>query len=77
MAKTGKLLVLEDCVENGSVGQRLASALAQDGAAPGVILLKNVKDHFVGQGTVAQLRRAEGIDAEAVAEAVREVVCHG
>ena len=77
VAKTGKLLVLEDCVENGSVGQRLASALAQDGAAPGVILLKNLKDHFVGQGTVAQLRRAEGIDAEAVAEAVREVVCHG
>ena len=77
VARTGKLLVLEDCVENGSVGQRLVSALAQAGALPKVVLLKNLKDHFVGQGTVAQLRRAEEIDAEAVAEAVREVVCHG
>ena len=76
-AKTGRLLVLEDCVENGGVGQRLAAALAQAGAAPGTLILQNLKDRFAGQGTVPQLRRAERIDAAAVAEAVRKVVCHG
>ena len=77
VARTGRLLVLEDCVESGSVGQRLTAALAQAGAAPEVVLLKNLKDHFVGQGTVAQLRQAEGIDAAAVTAAVRKAVCHG
>ncbi len=32
--RTGRLLVLEDCNENGSIGQQLASALVQSGAAP-------------------------------------------
>ena len=69
--------MLEDCVENGGVGQRLAAALAQAGVAPGTLILQNLKDRFAGQGTVPPLRRAEGIDAAAVAEAVRKVVCHG
>ncbi len=75
--KTGRLLVLEDCVECGSVGQRLAAALLQAGIAPRSLVLKNLKDHFTTQGTVPQLRKAEGLDAEAVIRSVCEVVCHG
>ena len=75
--KTGRLLVLEDCVECGSVGQRLAAALAQVGIVPRSLVLKNLKDHFTTQGTVSQLRKAEGLDAEAVIRSVCEVVCHG
>lgn len=75
--KTGRLLVLEDCVECGSVGQRLAAELARAGIVPRALILKNLKGHFAVQGTVPQLRRAEGIDARAVAEAVCEVVCDG
>ena len=75
--KTGRLLVLEDCVESGSVGQRIAAELARAGVSPRALVLKNLRDHFAVQGTVPQLRRAEGLDAQAVVEAVCEVVCHG
>ena len=61
----------------GGAGQRLAAALAQAGVSPQALVLKNLQDHFAVQGTVPQLRRAEGLDAQAVVEAVCEVVCHG
>ena len=68
--KTGRMLVLEDCNENGSVGQQLAAALAEAGIAPKAVILKNLKNAFAPQGTVAQLRRLLGLDASGVAEAV-------
>ena len=74
LRRTGRLLVLEDCFENGSVGQRLAAAAAQAGIAPKAVILKNLGSRFVGQGTVAQLRRQAGLDAQAVAEAVLEAI---
>ena len=64
--RTGRLLVLEDCFENGSVGQRLAAELAMAGIAPETLVLKNLKDAFAPQGTVPQLRRLLGLDAEGV-----------
>ncbi len=72
--RTGRLLVLEDCNENGSIGQQLASALVQSGAAPRKMVLKNLKNAFAPQGTVAQLRKLLGLDAGSVAEAVREML---
>ena len=72
--RTGRLLVLEDCLEQGSVGQRLAAEAAQRGVGLKSLQLKNLKDRFAPQGTVAQLRRQAGLDAEAVAEAVIEVL---
>ncbi len=67
--RTGKLVVLEDCNENGSIGQQLAAALAQAGVSAKVALL-NLKDGFAPQGSVPRLRREMGIDAQAVIEAV-------
>ncbi len=72
--RTGRLVVLEDCNENGSVGQQLASALGQTGIAPKTLVLKNLKNAFAPQGTVAQLRRLLGLDAQSVAEAVWEAL---
>lgn len=72
--RTGRLLVLEDCIENGSVGQQLASALARAGTAPKALLLKNLKNAFAPQGTVAQLRELLGLDGLGVAEAVLEAM---
>ena len=72
--RTGRLLVLEDCLEQGSVGQRLAAEAAQRGVGLKSLQLKNLKDRFAPQGTVAQLRRQAGLDAESVAEAVIEVL---
>ena len=72
--RTGRLLVLEDCNENGSIGQQLASALVQAGAAPRKMVLKNLKNAFAPQGSVAQLRKLLGLDAGSVAEAVQEML---
>lgn len=74
--ETGHLLVLEDCVENGSVGQQLAAAAAERGLGLKSVTLLNLKNSFLGQGSVAQLRRQAGLDAAGVVRAVKEVL-HG
>ena len=68
--RTGRLLVLEDCNENGSIGQQLAAALLQSGTAPKALVLQNLKNAFAPQGTVAQLRELLGLDAAGTVEAV-------
>ena len=72
--KTGRLLVLEDCVANGSIGQQVAAALAVKGICPKSLILKNLGHAFIGQGTVAALRRQAGLDADGVVCAVLEVL---
>lgn len=72
--KTGRLLVLEDCNENGSVGQQLAAALAEAGIAPKTVVLKNLKNAFAPQGTVAQLRALLGLDAQGVVKQILETL---
>lgn len=74
LGDTKCLLVLEDCVNTGCVGQRLAATMLQAGIAPQKLILKNSGDAFVQQGTVAQLYRALGLDAKSVAETVEEVL---
>lgn len=44
--RTGRLLVLEDCNENGSIGQQLAAALAQAGVKAEQVSLLNLKQSF-------------------------------
>ena len=72
--KTGKLLVLEDVFAVGSIGWQLSAAIAQSGLSADKIILKNLGSTFAGQGTVAQLRCELGLDAAAVAQAVREAM---
>ena len=68
------LLVLEDCVEAGCVGQRLGATMLQAGIAPQRLILKNSGNGFVPQGSVSQLYRALGLDGESVAAALEEVL---
>ncbi|MBE6919004.1 MAG: 1-deoxy-D-xylulose-5-phosphate synthase [Ruminococcaceae bacterium] len=68
------LLVLEDCVEAGCVGQRLAALLLQSGIAPKRLILKNSGSAFVQQGSVPQLYHALGLDGEGVAATLEEVL---
>lgn len=72
--RTGRLLVLEDCNENGSIGQQLASALVRAGVLPRTMVLKNLKNAFALQGSVSQLRKLLGLDAGGVAAAVLEML---
>ena len=73
--RTGRLVVAEDCFAAGSVGERLCAALAQAGTRAEIRLL-NLGERFVPQGTIPQLRRGLGLDAQGIFEAAEEV-CHG
>jgi len=69
---TRRLLVLEDCFENGGVGQQLTSAAACAGIPLETVILKNLKGAFAPQGSVAELRSSLGLDAAGVVQAVLE-----
>ena len=68
------LVVLEDQLRQGCVGQRLAAALLERGAAPERLRLLNAGETLPAQGSVGQLYRALGLDADGVSAAVREVL---
>ena len=70
-----RLLVLEDCMGSGCVGQRLTAILAQQGRMPGRLILKNLGDTIPCHGSVPQLYAQCGLDAEHVAAALKEA-CH-
>ena len=70
-----RLLVLEDCVGSGCVGQRLTAILAQQGCAPDKLFLKNLGDTIPCHGSVPQLYAQCGLDAASVAAALKEA-CH-
>ena len=76
LKSTAAMLVLEDCVESGCVGERLAAVLLQAGIAPQRLILKNSGNDFVQQGSVGELYHALGLDGEGVAAALEEVL-HG
>ena len=76
-ADTRCLLVLEDSMGAGCVGQRITAILAEAGALPPRVILKNMGRAFAPEGSVPELNRSFGLDAAAVAEAVRKAVDHG
>ncbi|MCD8254256.1 MAG: 1-deoxy-D-xylulose-5-phosphate synthase [Oscillospiraceae bacterium] len=65
-------VVAEDCAAAGCVGQSLAAALAERGAAMRLKML-NLGSGVVQHGSVDALRRACGIDAQAIAAAVASI----
>ncbi len=68
---TKLLLVAEDCMWVGSVGQRLASMLRNTR-----VILKNLGESVPHQGSVSQLEKQVGLDAMSIANAVEEAL-HG
>ena len=68
--------MLEDSFGAGCVGQRVAAILAEHGQAPEKLILRNLGKTFAPEGSVSQLEHSFGLDAAAVAEAVREAA-HG
>ena len=71
---TGHVLVLEDCVEEGCLGQKIASELQSNGISV-KLKLCNLGWQFIPQGTVQQLYSAYHIDAESVCAVAKEL-CH-
>lgn len=74
--KTGRLLVAEECVSMGCIGQRIGAALAECGVAPRVMKLCNTGDSFITQGTVTQLRKLCSLDVKSLYDASMEVLRH-
>ena len=70
-----RLLVLEDCIGTGCVGQRIAAILAQWGCVPEKVILQNLGDVIPCHGSVPQLYAQRGLDAQGVAAAWKEA-CH-
>ena len=68
VTKTKKLVVLEDSAQAGAIGERLAAQLV----APSLLL--SVGERFLPCGTVAELRKMCGLDAESVARRVADFV---
>lgn len=66
------ILAAEDCCGSGCVGQRVGGILAAGGGAPKKMLFKNLGRSFVPAGSVEELRRSRGLDAEGIAKAVLE-----
>lgn len=74
--KTGGLLVAEDCVAAGSVGQRLCAALSQK-EIPAKTALVNSGASFTTHGSVPLLERELGLDAEHLCQLGKKVCQHG
>ena len=67
------IVAVEDQLRAGCVGERLAAVLAERGI-PTRLLLRNVGDALPPQGTVSQLWQSLRLDAQSIAQAVREVL---
>ncbi|UOO38786.1 1-deoxy-D-xylulose-5-phosphate synthase [Oscillospiraceae bacterium CM] len=70
--KTGRLLVLEECVEAGCVGRQIACHLAEHAITLKTLRLMNLGSRYVAQGRVEELRELCGIDTDSVVRAVTE-----
>jgi len=72
LSKTRRVIVAEECVSEGSAGQRIAASLTEHGCVTEGIKLINTGRKFVPHGSMAELYRYCGIDGESVAnEAVK------
>jgi 1-deoxy-D-xylulose-5-phosphate synthase len=69
--KTGRLIIAEDCVSSGCMGEKIAALLDLSGIK---LRLVNIGGSFTGAGTVAQQMRSCGIDAESIARRALELV---
>lgn len=72
--KTGRVLVAEECTAQGSIGQQLAAQLALHGVKVDSLTLCNAGSGFVTHGSVEDLRRLCGLDAETIAKRAKEAL---
>ena len=70
-AETRLIVTIEEGVIAGGAGQGVLDVLARLGATVPAVTL-GIPDHFVGQGPVPRLFADLGLDAEGIANAVRE-----
>lgn len=74
---TGRLLVVEECVNSGCLGRTIASELMLRGLENIKVVLCNLGDQFVQHGTVKELRSVCGIDGRSICKKAQEVIARG
>jgi 1-deoxy-D-xylulose-5-phosphate synthase len=76
-AKTGRILVAEDVISMGCVGERILAQLMQRGISLRGVALCNCGDTFVTHGTIPQLQRLCGMDEKSIVQRVKGVLKRG
>lgn len=71
---TTRLLVLEDCLDTGCVGQRVASLAVEAGIKLDKLILKNCGSILPAEGSVEQLYKALKLDGAGVAASIEEAL---
>ena len=71
--RASKIFFFEEGVRSGGVGEKLASALLENGYK-GDYSLTAVDDEFVKQATIAQLYEEYGFSAEKIALHIKETL---
>lgn len=69
--KTGRILVAEDVISMGSVGERILAEFMQRGISLNDIMLCNCGNHFVTHGTIPELQKLCGLDARSIVQRVK------
>ena len=64
--KTKRLVVAEDSIEQGGIGQQVSAALEQAGILPEQLLLKNIGQASAPHGTVSALYARYRLDGESL-----------
>jgi 1-deoxy-D-xylulose-5-phosphate synthase len=70
--KTGKMLVLEESAERGSVGEKISAQLALSKKTPKKIILKNTGESFAPCGEINELRKYYELDTESICDVIKK-----
>ena len=74
--RTGALFVVEDCANRGCLAHEIFSGLAQEGVGARCFA-RNLGDRFIPHGSVQELYRLCGIDAQSLTDWITEALGHG
>ena len=74
LARSGKLLVVEETAAAGCVGSAILAQLVQEGAAPNAVRLINLQSGLVPHGSLLLLRHRTGLDEAGIYQATKELI---
>lgn len=68
-----RIVTVEDGCREGGMGSAVMEWMADNGYRPTVVRM-GIPDKFVEHGTIAELRKIEGLDDEAIAEEIKKLL---
>lgn len=74
LAKTGRICVIEDVCEPNCVGQRILARAQEQGISVNAVKLLNMRSGIAPHGSVDELMRDAGLDAQSVAASITQML---